>query len=241
MKRADKLKDSIMMPPPRARAKSHSDTSEELRKNLIETITNISENSALQDELQRYFKEFEEPDPKKAEEDYTESICSKEGNEKQTSFNTSICLSCQGFIKSPAYGYNNYSNPNSFNFNLVNYSYNGSNDDDIMDNSLERLKQNLTGDKNKLKHFKQFKKLPVPNDKREIKAFIENILTYVNQHEFDGSLVILKVKLQTRYNDYKNKALNVEYFKECLNKMQNELISRICMLADEQAIGSGIN
>jgi hypothetical protein len=238
MKRVDKLKDSIMMPPPRARTKSHSDTSEELRKNLIETITNISENSALQEDLQRYFKEIEEPDPKKTEEEYSESICSSV--DRQGILNsTNICITCQSNIRSPVYGYSNYNPHDSFNFNLINYSYNGSNDDDIMDNSLEKLKQGLTDIEERKAMYRHFKKLPCPNDRREIKAFIENILAYLGQHEFDSSLLLLKVKLQTRYNDYKNKALNIEYFKKCLNKMQNELISRICMLIDENAIETG--
>ena len=107
--RSDKLKDSIMMPPPIARPKSHSDTSEELRKNLIETITNVSENSALQEDIHRFFKEIEEENKKN--EDEVSSISSSLLNDKSNT----ICMNCS--IKSPSYSYK-ANHHNKFNFNL---------------------------------------------------------------------------------------------------------------------------
>jgi hypothetical protein len=53
---------------------------------------------------------------------------------------------------------------------------------------------------------------------------------------------MLKMKLQTRYNDYKNKGLKIEYFKNSLMKMQSELISRICMVNEgDKKIENGIH
>jgi len=52
--------------------------------------------------------------------------------------------------------------------------------------------------------------------------------------------MFIKIKTQTRYNDFKNKGLKTEYFKNNLVKMQNELISRICMVSEgEKKIEEG--
>ena len=74
--------------------------------------------------------------------------------------------------------------------------------------------------------------MSTPKDRREAKIFVNNMMSYINEHEFDSTLLVLKIKIQTRYNDYKNKALNFEYFKDNLVKMQRELVSRICMFSD---------
>lgn len=243
MKRASNLKDSIMMPPPKARPKSRSDTSEELRRNLLETVTNSSENYALHEKFHKFFKEMEELDKKNDDDlSVTKSI---------NSLNYQLHSSLQNQTNSIQSPSSQKEKPNnaSFNFNLVNYNYNYtcSEEDENTESitSLEKLKKNLTGiNSNTGKNanasvstihqlFKVFKKLPIPKDNKEIKYFVNNIFTYINDHEYDSNMQLLKIKLQTRFNDFKNKGLKVDYFKECLEKMQKELISRICMLTEE--------
>jgi hypothetical protein len=241
MKRVSNLKDSIMMPPPKARPKSRSDTSEELKKNLTESITNISENSIIHEEFQRFYREMDEntSDNRRNEDDWlsisksTSSINFDKTNQINNSNQPGL-----------------YGNKMGFNFNLINYNYNCtqfSDEEECSDTlvTLEKLRENLTEDKkivknisNNLNHcnncnshpvYKQFIKLPMPANKKEIKAFVLNMISYIGDHEFDLNLAHLKIKIQTRDNDYRNKALNLEYFKECLMKMQSELLARICM------------
>jgi len=240
MKRVSNLKDSIMMPPPKARPKSRSDTSEELKKNLTESVTNISENSIIHEEFHRISREIDDhtSDNRKNDDDLlsisksTSSINLDKANHMSQNYNYS--------------GLGNNCNKMAFNFNLVNYNYNCTQFSDEEESSetlknLEKLRKNLTEDvrdslsNNKPNNpcinpiYKQYIKLPVPNKKREIKAFVANLLTYISNHEFDSILQFLKIKIQTRDNDHRNKALDFEYYKECLMKMQNELIARICM------------
>lgn len=270
------IKDSIMMPPPKARPKSHSDTSEELRKNLMDCGGSSScDNSFFQEELHKYFKENEESEVKRIDDELSISKSNESFlNEKSTNYYHSNNVLHQ--INSPSMNSlnnnlnneniffgsssnnnnlnsnsasnnnnngqncnNNNSNNNnnnrpvvnSFNFNMVNYLYN---DFSLSENneesnqeykkSLEKLKQNLTKDSN---FYNKFVNLPTPANKKEVKFFVENLEKYISEHLFDNSFRNLQIKLQTRYNDYKNKGLNFDYFKETLENMQKELISRI--------------
>lgn len=193
------VKDAILMPPPKAPTKSRSDTSEELRRNLIETVANIHDNTVLQEEL------------------------SKIANREET-------LSYDSTIK--------HKNYPSINFHLVQDNYNSISDDDLpndFNNRMENLKNNLTEYAGK-RVYKQYKKLPLPNNKRQIKDFVENIINYLNNYDYDNSLMLLKIKIVTRYNDFKNKGLKPDYFKECLMKMQNELTEKICSKSEDMII-----
>jgi hypothetical protein len=260
MKRVINIKDSIMMPPPKARPKSRSDTSEELKRNLIETFTNTSDNSALQEGLQKFCKEMEELD----------NISKKNDDELSNTGSLHNSLYCyNNFINGShcSHNHNCYNNENketsnNLKFNFVNYHYNsiGSDDEENTESrySVEKLKKNMSsisqeGKSSNIKEdfssvkskitqlFKPFKKLPPPNTKSEIKAYVNNICSYINQHEFDTSLSNLKIRLQTRFNDFKNQGLKEEYFKDCLEKMQGEVISRICMMSDFKKIEDGNN
>lgn len=249
MKRVTNIKDSIMMPPPRSRAKSRSDTSEELKRNLMETHANSTENSALQEELQKFFKEMEELESKSKKNDDDISITSSlltSGYYQTGTMSTSNLQSSQ-----PNTNNNNIENNNPFKFSLNNFNYHyavGSDDEENSSEakrSLENLRRNISIDKtpnvkNKLNVlYKTYKRLPVPKRKREIRNFVDNILCYIIQHEFDTSLNNMKIRLQTRYNDFKNGGLMMEYFKDTLVKMQEELIARICMVSDFKKIEEG--
>jgi hypothetical protein len=138
----------------------------------------------------------------------------------------------------------------------VHYNYNYTQFSDDEENveslkSLEKLRRNLIEEKNPsyppevsnfstplkpnnlLYKYKNFSKLPPPKNKKEVKIFVDNLLTYISEHEFDSSMLILKIKIQTRDNDYKNKGLKFDYYRDSLVKMQRELISRICMYNEE--------
>jgi hypothetical protein len=229
------IKDSIMMPPPKARPKSHSDTSEELRKNLMDYGGSSScDNSFFQEELHKYFKENEDQDYKRIDDEI--SICkSNESflNEKSTNYHNSNFnnqINSPSILSNNQFNSENKSHINSFNFNMVNYLYN-----DICENMeennheykkyLENLKLDLTKDSYS---YGKFINLPTPSNNKEIRIFVHNLEKYISHHLFDKIFKNLQIKLQTRYNDYKNKGLNFDYFKETLEKMQKELISRIC-------------
>lgn len=193
------VKDAILMPPPKAPTKSRSDTSEELRRNLIETAANLHDNSILHEELSKII------------------------NREETSSYDST---------------NKYKNYPSINFHLIHDNYNSISDDDLpndINNRMEKLKNNLAEYDNK-KSFIPFKKLSLPNSKRQIKYFVENLIDYLNKYDYDNSLMLLKIKIVTRYNDFKNKGLKQDYFKECLFKMQNELIDKISPQNEEMVI-----
>jgi hypothetical protein len=264
MKRSANIKDLIMMPPPKARPKSRSDTSEELRKNLTESITNISDNSALQEEIQKFFKENEELEQRKNDDELsisksnssdkiqllpsylmnspncrclTKEIPNSSNNLAYA--NKQILLKCKSCNHSSQYIQDNLKN--SFNFNLINYNYNYTqiSDEEESLESFENLKRNLIirGDGiNQVsnKNFSGFSTLPPPKNKKEIKIFVNNLLQYISLHEFDSPLLVLKIKIQTRDNDFKNKGLKIEYYRESLIKMQKELVSRICMFHEEK-------
>lgn len=281
MKRSTNIKDSIMMPPPKARPKSRSDTSEELRKNLTESITNISDNnSALQEEFHKFFKENDDElsISKSSSSNYFDRlnnialnsipnqhlVCICNSNPSSANNNVQPISQCQACLINNNHNNNNNNGmaaKNSFNFNLVNYNYNYTNFSDDEENveslvSLEKLRRNLIEEKvnesknnlhntqhnsgnnsnenlNKINLYKNFSKLPPPKNKKEVRMFVNNMMSYICHHEFDSNLLILKIKIQTRDNDYKNKGLKFDYFSDCLGKMQRELITRICMFHEE--------
>jgi hypothetical protein len=264
MKRSANIKDLIMMPPPKARPKSRSDTSEELRKNLTESITNISDNSALQEEIQKFFKENEELEQRKNDDELSISKSNSSDKLHLSSTNFINNQNCRCFYKDICNSSNNlaFANKqmvikckmcnqssknikenfkNAFNFNLINYNYNYTQISDEEENleSFENLKRNLIkrGDvlnQGSNKNFLCFSTLPPPKNKKEIKIFVNNLLQYISQHEFDSPLLVLKIKIQTRDNDFKNKGLKIEYYRDSLVKMQKELVSRICMFHEEK-------
>ena len=48
-----------------------------------------------------------------------------------------------------------------------------------------------------------------------------------NNNKLYDELLIFKYKLETRYNDYRNRGLNEQYFINILNQNQEELINKI--------------
>ena len=114
---------------------------------------------------------------------------------------------------------------------------NNNNCEDELRTSLEKLKENLTNTNSSsnsvcnVKNIKKFVKYPPPVNKSHIKCFVMNVINYIN-YLMSLSIHIkeinyMKTKLETRYNDFRNKGLNKEYFKKVLIQMQDELILKI--------------
>lgn len=145
-------------------ALSVSDTSDELRRNLIETVNNIEENNHLYEELNKFKKDFE-----RKEQD-------------------------------------NYNNVNT--------------DNNTSEDELRKLRKDLINS-NTIAHngnvnIRKYIQYPIPVKKSQIKCFVMNFMNYIN---YLMSLPIkikginyMKVKLETRYNDFRNKGLNKEHF-----------------------------
>jgi hypothetical protein len=114
----------------------------------------------------------------------------------------------------------------------------------IMNNNYEKLRQGLTSTSQQQQnfdmdlleskstsqynlHLKVFYSLQKPDSYKEIKYYVNNMLNYIHENDISSNLMLFKVKLQTRFNDYKNNGLRKKYFVDSLVKMQNELISKI--------------
>jgi len=239
-----KIKDSIMMPPPKSRTKSiRSDTSEDLRKNLLanDTLTNVSDNSAFLEDLNKLIKENnDELSINRKEVNYISNHTHFARKSSQPSIKQNISLDNKEIHSISE----DLDAKNSFKFNFTNYNYSGSNDNVnnsiVSQKCLENLKKNLSSNLSTIENsesseikcntqspYKCFPILPKPTNVQEIKFFVDNLQIYIKDNDFGSSLLFLKIKLQTRYNDYKNKGLRTSYFKESLIKMQKELISKI--------------
>ena len=134
---------------------------------------------------------------------------------------------------------------NGINNNIHN-SHNESNlEEDPLNSSTDLLK-----DKEKFEKELQIKfdKYPSPRNKAEIKIFFTNLICYINSllsttsiknnTKLYDELLIFKYKLETRYNDYKNRGLDEKYFINILNQNQEELINKIGIGKKEDNINS---
>ena len=83
-------------------------------------------------------------------------------------------------------------------------------------------------------------KFPKPKCKKEITIFVNNIIGYINyliefysnssikdKEKEISDLDIIKIRIETRYNDYRNKGLKEDYFISCLSKEQEDFINKI--------------
>ena len=124
-------------------------------------------------------------------------------------------------------------------YTIIHSDNNNNNCEDELRTSLEKLKENLTNTNTSssvnsvynVKNIKKFVKYPPPVNKSHIKCFVMNVINYIN-YLMSLSIQIkeinyMKTKLETRYNDFRNKGLNKEYFKKVLIQMQDELILKI--------------
>ena len=200
-----------LMPPPKPLVRTKYDAIQEFRKNLMETPINAQQNLQLQDEL------------------YKIHLMNKDIN-SQNIINDNISIY----------------NKSLYQFQLKNLYESNSvlSEEDIAlssgnnINNIQKLKKNLGAINEKEKEtLIKFNKYPSPKNKREIKYFVNNLISYINylssctsskfNEKILDELQILKFKLETRYNDYKNNGLYENYFINALNQQQNELIKKL--------------
>lgn len=218
IKKEKKVEDKFQ--PPRTIPKYLRDNIKELRRNLTENPQNIQQNLQLQEELNKI------------------KIMNNNNN-----INNSFSIYTINNTPSVIHIINNITNNNEsevtdFDNGLINNSHNSHNelnlDEDQLNTSTEVLKDK---EKEKEKLDIKFDKFPTPKNKAEIKIFFTNLICYVNSLLSSGSirnntklydeLLIFKYKLETRYNDYRNRGLNEQYFINILNKNQEELINKM--------------
>ena len=103
--------------------------------------------------------------------------------------------------------------------------------------NFEKLKKDLII--NNEKNIKKFNKLNQPSSKKEITEFVYNLINYINYcltSKFNLNntekieLSKYKIKIQTRYNDFKNKGMLQEYLISNLIETQEEFIKYISNL-----------
>lgn len=213
-------KKEYLMPPPRTPLRSVQNYIQELRKNLAGNPHNIQQNLQLQEELNK-IKLMNKESIYNSNNIYNASsmihgmnnIINNTYNESEvTDFETGI----------------NNNSHNDININLEEDQLNCS-----LDNSKDKEKDK---DKDKEKeNFIKFDKFPTPKNKTEIKFFFTNLSCYINSllssnsfknnNKLYDELLIFKYKLETRYNDYRNRGLNEQYFINILNQNQEELIN----------------
>ena len=223
LKKEKKVDDPFQ--PPRTITKHLRDNIKELRKNLTENPKNIQQNLQLQEELNKI-----------------KTMC----NNNFSNYN-SFSSNTNNNTPSVIHLINNITNNNEsevtdfdgFNNNL-HFSHNEINlDEDQLNSSTEVIKEKPEKEKEKTeKDFQiKFDKFPSPKNKTEIKFFFMNLTCYINSllstvsiknnSKLYDELLVFKYKLETRYNDYRNRGLNEQYFINILNQNQEELINKI--------------
>ena len=216
----DKQKEGTMLPPRSSIKYSKDSFIKELRKNLKGNPQNIQQNLQLQEELNKI----------KTMMNYNNSLLSSVNNNIN---NSSSMIHAINNLAS-----NNESELADFDNGIYNNSHNShielNLEEDQLNTSTEVLK-----DKEKLeKDFQiKFDKYPSPKNKTEIKIFFTNLICYINSLlstsqiknniKLYDELLIFKYKLETRYNDYRNRGLDEKYFINILNQNQEELINKI--------------
>ena len=214
-------KKEYLMPPPRTPLRSVQNYIQELRKNLTGNPQNIQQNLQLQEELNKI------------------KLMNKESyNNNNNIYNASSMIHGMNNIIN---NNNNESEVTDFETGVNNNSHNDINinlEEDQLNCSLDNLKEkDKEKDKENLKenNFIKFDKFPSPKNKTEIKFFFTNLSCYINSllscnitknnNKLYEDLLIFKYKLETRYNDYRNRGLNEQYFINILNQNQEELIN----------------
>lgn len=199
------------MPPPMPLIRSKFDFIQELKKNLMETSINSHQNHQLQDELNKIILM-----------NNNDNFSTHNNNENYFhQFNIS-CHDNNTIISEEDFSITNTNN--------------------LTNNNIQRLKKNLIDSNNNMeKEFNniiKFNKLPPPKNKKEIKVFVDNLIYYLNyllsssviikgNNKLSDEFLIMKYKIEIRYNDYRNHGLLENYFINILNHNQEELINKI--------------
>ena len=219
-KKEKKVEDPFQ--PPRTITKHIRDNIKELRKNLTENSKNVQQNLQLQEELNKI------------------KIMSNNNYSNYNSFSTNTNNNTPSLI----HMINNITNNNESEVtdfdglnNNFHFSHNEINlEEDQLNSSTEVIKDKEKPEKDLQIKFDKF---PSPKNKTEIKFFFMNLTCYINSllstctiknnTKLYEELLVFKYKLETRYNDYRNRGLNEQYFINILNQNQEELINKLGM------------
>ena len=218
----EKPKEGTMLPPRSSIKHSKDSFIKELRKNLAGNPQNIQQNLQLQEELSKI-----------------KSMMINNNNTLLSSVNNNNINNSSSVI----HVINNLTNNNEseladFDNGINNNSHISHNELNLEEDQLN-TSTDLLKDKEKLeKDFQiKFDKYPSPRNKAEIKIFFTNLIWYINSLLSSNSiknniklydeLLIFKYKLETRYNDYRNRGLDEKYFINVLNQNQEELINKM--------------
>ena len=226
------------MPPPRVSTK-HSRNSQikELRKNLQENPQNAQQNLLLQEELNKI---------KLMNNNNYNNINTINMSNINNNINSNVNNSPTVINLIHNSTNNNESELADFDNGINNNSHISHNElnleEDQLNSSTDVLKdKDKDKDKDKEKIEKDFQikfdKYPTPRNKKEIKICFTNLMCCINSllssscfkvnTKLHDDLLIFKYKLETRYNDYKNRGLDEKYFINVLNQNQDELINKI--------------
>lgn len=239
-RRSSSIKDSILMPPPKAVTNcsvvSKSDTSEELKKNLKETSLNALTNRKLYKNMleelrdENVIKLSQIPNfltkslhlntPSCAASNMTSnSIKSFSKDKDKSSSFMNLSIDARYNNQSSNVSVANNASINNLNINCYKRSFNELNDDSSINLSMQNTVPHLF--ENKI-----YKQLQPPKSPQEIITFVEQLSSILNKYKFKGSYQ-MKVELETRYSDYLNQALKPDYFKECLVSLQTKIFFKL--------------
>jgi hypothetical protein len=228
----EKPKEGSMLPPRTSIKYSKDSSIKELRKNLKGNPQNIQQNLQLQEELNKI----------KTMMNNNNSPISNVNNNNINN-NSSMIHVINNLIN------NNESEIADFDNGINNNIHNSHNESNLEEDPLNSS-TDLLKDKEKFEKDLQIKfdKYPSPRNKAEIKIFFTNLICYINSllsttsiknnTKLYDELLIFKYKLETRYNDYKNRGLDEKYFINILNQNQEELINKIGIGKKEDNINS---
>ena len=228
----EKPKEGTMLPPRTSIKYSKDSSIKELRKNLKGNPQNIQQNLQLQEELNKI----------KTMMNNNNSPLSNVNNNNINNSSSMIHV-INNLIN------NNESEIADFDNGINNNIHNSHNESNLEEDPLNSS-TDLLKDKEKFEKDLQIKfdKYPSPRNKAEIKIFFTNLICYINSllsttsiknnTKLYDELLIFKYKLETRYNDYKNRGLDEKYFINILNQNQEELINKIGIGKKEDNINS---
>ena len=228
----EKPKEGTMLPPRTSIKYSKDSSIKELRKNIKGNPQNIQQNLQLQEELNKI----------KTMMNNNNSPISNVNNNNINNSSSMIHV-INNLIN------NNESEIADFDNGINNNIHNSHNESNLEEDPLNSS-TDLLKDKEKFEKDLQIKfdKYPSPRNKAEIKIFFTNLICYINSllsttsiknnTKLYDELLIFKYKLETRYNDYKNRGLDEKYFINILNQNQEELINKIGIGKKEDNINS---
>ena len=202
-----------------------------LKRNLTLTSINAKENNYLKEELNKVL------------------IASQSGRNN----NNETFIFCTEFSDTFNIQNNSLLLKEDTNYNIEKLKINLNSKSSTTSLITKERKESISLGKVKSEATLKYTKFPPPRTKKEFNLFCNNLLKSINSilnHELKDlkendeklekikdELYILKIQVEVRYNDYKNRGLYEAYFREILMKSQQkftEVFDRICRLLDKE-------